>query len=100
MNNIDIDYRVVEHKIKSLQNKLVDSRQKLMAAYADASSVIADYKGETAEAFEELLTEEKALMKELYNTLEKFTGSIQFAANEFSKLDQGIAVNMNLLSKR
>ena len=90
---LKIDYEVVEGTVRSVSNMINNSN--VTEDYTALVSGFTESKGDQAEAIKDLLRAEGELTRQLNTTLGKFANKIKMASDEFKRLDQSMAGQVN-----
>ena len=86
-NNIKLNLESVTNTISEVKNTIMSNQSDIDAAYDSLVDYFAESSGETADALRRLQKAEQDLADEVWITLMELANSIEFAAEEFSKLD-------------
>lgn len=86
-NNIEINQEVVAAAISEAKNIIMNNQSDINAAYDSLAERFAESSGETADALRSLQKAEQSLAEDVWITLVELANNIQFATEEFAKLD-------------
>lgn len=86
-NNIEINQEVVSATISEVNNTIINNQLDIDRVYDSLIEHFAESSGETADALRSLQKAEQSLADEVWITLADLSSSINFATEEFAKLD-------------
>lgn len=86
-NNIEINLEVVTATISETKNIILSNQLDSDGAYDSLIERFTESSGEVADALCSLQKEEQSLIDEVWTTLVELSSNINFATEEFSKLD-------------
>lgn len=86
-NNIEINQECVTATISEVKNAIMSNQLDIDGAYDTLAGQFAESSGETADALRNLGKAEMSLADEVYAVLTELANSINFATEEFAKMD-------------
>lgn len=86
-NNIEINQEVVAATISEVKNTIMSNQLDIDGAYDSLAERFAESSGETADALRNLGKAEMSLADEVCAVLTELANSINFATEEFEKMD-------------